>query len=210
MNLRRLATQRYSQLLIGLVLYGIGIGMILRAGLGVAPWDVLSQGIDVHTGWGFGVITVLLSGIVLLLWIPIRQRPGIGTVLNALIVGPAAELGLWLIPTGLELWLRIVLLSGGILTIAVATGLYIGADRGPGPRDGLMTGLVARTGLPIWLIRTGLEGTVLLIGWLLGGSVGIGTLAFALLIGPLCGLAIPLFALPPGTATPADEELVAT
>ncbi|MGK2852970.1 MAG: YczE/YyaS/YitT family protein [Microbacteriaceae bacterium] len=210
MNLRRLTTQRYSQLLIGLVLYGIGIGMILRAGLGVAPWDVLSQGIDAHTGWGFGLITVLLSGIVLLLWIPIRQRPGIGTVLNALIVGPAAELGLWLIPTGLELWLRIVLLSGGILTIAVATGLYIGADRGPGPRDGLMTGLVARTGLPIWLVRTALEGSVLLIGWLLGGSVGIGTLAFALLIGPLCGLTIPLFSLPPVSATPADEELVAT
>ncbi len=210
MNLRRLTTQRYSQLLLGLVLYGIGIGMILRAGLGVAPWDVLSQGIDARTGWGFGVITVLLSGIVLLLWIPIRQRPGIGTVLNALIVGPAAELGLWLIPTGLELWLRILLLSGGILAIAVATGLYIGADRGPGPRDGLMTGLVARTGLPIWLVRTTLEGIVLLIGWLLGGSVGIGTLAFALLIGPLCGLTIPLFTLPRGAATPADTELVTT
>lgn len=209
MNCHWPVTRRYSSLLIGLVLYGIGIAMILRAGLGVAPWDVLSQGIDAHTGWGFGLITVLLSGIVLLLWIPIHQRPGIGTVLNALIVGPAAELGLWLIPTGLELWLRILLLIAGILMVAVATGLYLGADRGPGPRDGLMTGLVARTGLPIWLVRTALEGTVLLIGWLLGGSVGIGTLAFALMIGPLCGLTIPLLTQPEAGASMVDQELVA-
>jgi uncharacterized membrane protein YczE len=205
-----LSIRRHAQLLIGLVLYGIGISMILRASLGVSPWDVLSQGIDAHTGWGFGLITVLLSGVVLLLWIPIRQKPGIGTLLNALIVGPAAELGLWLIPAGLDLWVRILMLVGGILTIAVATGLYIGAHRGPGPRDGLMTGLVRRTGLPIWVVRTALEGTVLLIGWMLGGQVGIGTLAFALAIGPLCGLTIPWFALPKVSAPALEKEVVTT
>jgi uncharacterized membrane protein YczE len=192
---RLLLTRRIAQLLIGLFLYGIGIALIVRAALGVAPWDVLTQGIDKQTGWGFGVITVLLSIVILLLWIPIRQRPGIGTVANALLVGPFAQLGLWLIPAQTVLWAQILMLAGGIVTIAVATGLYIGSHFGPGPRDGLMTGLVRRTGYPIWVVRTSIEVTVLVIGWLLGGNVGIGTLAFALLIGPLCNLTIPLFAI---------------
>src|SRR5215207_2254689 len=187
--------RRFVQLFIGLFLYGIGIALIVRGELGVAPWDVLTQGIAKQTGLGFGLIIVLTSGLVLLLWIPIRQRLGFGTVMNALLVGPAADVGLWLIPAGLDLWVRIILLASGIAVLAVATGLYIGAHFGPGPRDGLMTGLHKTTGWKIWIVRTGIELIVLAVGWLLGGNVGIGTVAFALLIGPLCGYAIPLFAI---------------
>lgn len=187
-------TRRLVQLFVGLYLYGLGIALIVRGELGVAPWDVLTQGIAKQTGLGFGLITILTSGVVLLLWIPIRQKPGFGTLMNALLVGPFADLSLWMIPTGLDLWLRIVMLFGGIVVLAAATGLYIGAHFGPGPRDGLMTGLHRRTGWRIWIVRTGIEVTVLITGWMLGGNVGIGTLAFALLIGPLCGYAIPLFA----------------
>ncbi|TFD71115.1 YitT family protein [Cryobacterium sp. Hb1] len=190
-----LVTRRLLQLLIGLFLYGIGIALIVRAGIGVAPWDVLTQGIDNHTQLGFGLITILLSGVVLLLWIPIRQKPGAGTLLNAVLVGPAADVGLWLIPANLDLWARIVLFAVGLLTVAVATGLYIGAHFGPGPRDGLMTGLHKRTGWKIWIVRTGIEVMVLGIGWALGGNVGIGTALFAVLIGPLCQRTIPLFAI---------------
>jgi uncharacterized membrane protein YczE len=190
--------------MIGLFLYGIGIALIVRGAIGVAPWDVLTQGIDNYTGLGFGLITVLLSGVVLLFWIPIRQKPGIGTVLNALLVGPFAQFGLWLIPEGLDLWLRILLFAVGLLVLAAATGLYIGAHFGPGPRDGLMTGLHKRTGLKIWIVRTSIEVTVLGIGWILGGNVGIGTVLFALLVGPLCNWTIPFFAVkPPAAATPA-------
>jgi uncharacterized membrane protein YczE len=186
---------RYAQLLIGLFLYGIGIALIVRGEIGVAPWDVLTQGIDNHTGWGFGLITIIMSAVVLLLWIPIRQKPGIGTILNAILVGLAADVGLWLVPTGQSLALRIGFFTVGLLVLAVATGLYIGAHFGPGPRDGLMTGLHRRTGWKIWIVRTGLESTVLLIGWALGGNVGIGTVLFAVLIGPLCNMTIPLFAI---------------
>jgi uncharacterized membrane protein YczE len=187
--------RRFVQLFVGLFLYGMGIALIVRGELGVAPWDVLTQGIAKQTGLNFGLITVITSGIVLLLWIPIRQKPGFGTIMNALLVGPAADVGLWLIPPGLDLWVRILLLAAGIVVLAAATGLYIGAHFGPGPRDGLMTGLHRVTGWRIWIVRTGIELVVLAIGWMLGGNVGIGTVAFALLIGPLCGYAIPLFAI---------------
>ncbi|TFB53264.1 YczE/YyaS/YitT family protein [Cryobacterium tagatosivorans] len=188
-------TRRIAQLLIGLFLYGIGIALIVRAAIGVAPWDVLTQGVDKHTHLGFGLITVLTSGVVLLFWIPLRQKPGIGTVLNAFLVGPSADLGLWLIPEGLDLWVRIPLFAAGLLVLAAATGLYIGAHFGPGPRDGLMTGLHKRTGWKIWTVRTGIEVFVLGIGWALGGNVGIGTVLFAVLIGPLCHWTIPFFAI---------------
>lgn len=186
--------RRITQLLIGLFLYGIGISMIIRAALGSAPWDVLSQGIEMHVPLSFGVITILLSIVVLLLWIPLRQKYGVGTILNALLVGPSADVGLWLIPTDLELWLRIVLLPAGVVLIGMATGLYIGAHFGPGPRDGLMTGLHKRTGQPIWIVRTVLEVTVVAIGWALGGVVGVGTVLFALAIGPLCQFFMRIFA----------------
>ena len=197
--------RRFAQLFAGLLLYGIGIALIVRGELGVAPWDVLSQGIAKQTGWSFGLIIVLTSGIVLLLWIPIRQKPGFGTVMNALLVGPFADLGLWLIPPGLDLWMRALLLPAGIVVLAIATGLYIGAHFGPGPRDGLMTGLHRTTGWPIWVVRTGIELVVLTVGWLLGGNVGIGTVAFAVLIGPLCGYTIPLFAIRRSNRMPADR-----
>ncbi|MET4159911.1 hypothetical protein [Agromyces sp. PvR057] len=187
--------RRLVQLYLGLLLYGIAIALIVRGELGVAPWDVLTQGISKQTGLNFGLVTVITSVFVLLLWIPIRQKPGFGTIMNVLLVGPAADLGLWLIPEGLDLWVRIILLPAGILVLAVATGLYIGAHFGPGPRDGLMTGLHRRTGWPIWIVRTSIEIVVLATGWLLGGNVGIGTVAFAVLIGPLCGYTIPLFAI---------------
>lgn len=211
-------TRRITQLLLGLFFYGIAIAMMLRAGLGATPWDVLSQGTSGQTGIQFGLVTVLISGVVLLLWIPIRQKPGIGTVLNALLVGPSADVGLLFIHTPDELWAQVLLFAGGLCLLALATGLYIGARFGPGPRDGLMTGIHARTGWPIWAVRTGLEGSVLLIGWLLGGVVGFGTLAFALLIGPMVGVTIPLLTVPerradataPASAQPHAEASVDT
>lgn len=202
-------TRRITQLLIGLFLYGIGIALIVRGAIGVAPWDVLTQGIDKHTHLGFGLITILTSAVVLLFWIPLRQKPGVGTVLNALLVGPAADVGLWLIPEGLDLWARILLFAAGLLVLAAATGLYIGAHFGPGPRDGLMTGLHKRTGWKIWIGRTGIEVVVLGIGWALGGNVGIGTVLFAVLIGPLCHVTIPLFAIKRPAAEAAPSALPA-
>ncbi|WP_227497100.1 membrane protein YczE [Planctomonas psychrotolerans] len=196
-------TRRIAQLLLGLFLYGISLSMMIRAAVGVSPWDVLGQGAALRAGIPFGVATNLVGLAVLVLWIPLRQRPGIGTVLNALLVGPSAEVGLALLERPDALWARVLLFTGGLVLLAVATGLYIGTRFGPGPRDGLMTGLHQRTGWPIWSVRGGIELTVLGIGWLLGGNVGLGTVAFALLIGPLVNLALPVFAIP---ARPADDR----
>ncbi|MDX3931015.1 MAG: hypothetical protein QHC77_03655 [Stenotrophomonas sp.] len=184
---------RITQLVVGLCLYGLGIALMVRAGIGVAPWDVLSQGIAAHTPLSFGLATNAIGAVVLLLWWPLRQKPGLGTVLNVLLIGPAAQFGLWLLPVVEGLSLRLPLFAAGLLLIAVATGLYIGARLRPGPRDGLMTGLHARSGWPIWQVRSLIEGSALLAGWLLGGNVGPGTLAFALLIGPLCGMTLGWF-----------------
>lgn len=181
--------RRTAQLLAGLVLYGLGIAMLLRGELGTAPWDVLTTGLITHIPISFGMMTIFVSAIVLLCWIPIRERPGIGTVLNALLVGPAADLGLLLFPETDALWVRILYLVGGVVVIGAATGVYIGSRFGPGPRDGLMTGLAAR-GISIRVARTGLEVSVLTVGWLLGGTLGVGTLAYALSIGPLAQVAL--------------------
>jgi len=195
---------RLIQLIAGLFLYGFGISLMVRAAIGVAPWDVLSQGIAAHTPLSFGLATNVIGAVVLLLWWPLRQKPGLGTVLNVLLIGPAAQFGLWLLPVVESLSLRLPLFAGGLLLIAVATGLYIGARLGPGPRDGLMTGLHARSGWPIWQVRSLIEGSALLVGWLLGGNVGPGTLAFALLIGPLCGITLGWFGIgKPPRAAPA-------
>ncbi|MWB98596.1 hypothetical protein GB864_08560 [Agromyces sp. MMS17-SY077] len=182
-------------MLVGLVLYGIAIAAIVRGAVGAAPWDVLSQGLMRVTGLSFGTLTVLISGLVLLCWIPLRQAPRFGTIANSLLVGPAADVGFLLTPADLPLWARILVFTGGLLLLAVATGLYLSPQFGPGPRDGLMTGLHRRLGLPIWLARTLVEGTVLAIGWMLGGNVGVGTAIFALAVGPLCGWTIPRFAM---------------
>ncbi|AYF99451.1 hypothetical protein D7I47_05155 [Protaetiibacter intestinalis] len=207
-------TRRIGQLLVGLFLYGIAIAMMVRAGIGVGPWDVLTQGLVAQTGISFGVIVVAVGAVVLLLWIPIRQRPGVGTVLNILLIGPAADLGLAWIPQQHEWWTQGLLFAAGLALLAVATGLYVGARLGPGPRDGLMTGIHARWGWPIWAVRTGIEVTVLVVGWLLGGQVGIGTVAFALLIGPMVGVTLPFFRVPeaaPAAAAPtaSGEEVTA-
>ena len=188
--------RRIIQLLVGLFAYGIAIAMMVRAAIGVSPWDVLSQGVSLQTGIPFGLVTNLIGVVVLLLWIPIRQKPGIGTVLNVLLIGPSAELGLWLIPTQTDLVSQVLLFVGGLSLLAIATGLYIGARFGPGPRDGLMTGIHRKWGFKLWIVRTAIEVVVLTIGWLLGGNVGIGTLAFALLIGPMVGVTIPLLLVP--------------
>jgi uncharacterized membrane protein YczE len=207
---RLLFARRASQLVVGLFLYGFAIALIVRAAIGVSPWDVLTQGIVAQTGLSFGLVTNIVGGLVLLLWIPIRQKPGVGTVLNVLLVGPSAEFGLWLIPEQTNLIVRVALFAGGLALLAVATGLYIGAGYGPGPRDGLMTGIHRRWGIRIWIVRTAIEVTVLSIGWVLGGNVGIGTLLFALLIGPMVGVTLPLLRvrLPRETETP--REVVTT
>ncbi|QHC57085.1 hypothetical protein GSU10_12715 [Rathayibacter tanaceti] len=166
--------------------------MMIRAAIGVDPWTVFAQGLARQSGLGIGLLTNLIGLLVLLLWIPLRQRPGLGTVLNVLVVGTMIDVGLRVLPAPEEWWARGLLFAGGLLLLAVASGIYIGAHLGPGPRDGLMLGLHARTGLPIWLGRSGVEVTVLMIGWLLGGDVGLGTLLFATLIGPLCSVTLPL------------------
>lgn len=191
MTLPPLLPQRLVKLLIGLFLYGIAISLMVRAGLGVAPWDVLTQGTMQQTGLSFGLLTNLIGVAVLLLWWPLRQRPGLGTVLNVLLIGPSAQFGLWLLPDSGMWWQQALAFTAGLGLLALATGLYIGARFGPGPRDGLMTGLHARFGWPIWAVRTAIEGSVLLVGWWMGGTVGLGTLAFALLIGPLVGRTLP-------------------
>jgi len=206
---RAVWARRISQLLGGLFLYGIGLALMVRAGIGVAPWDVLSQGISLRTGLPFGLVTNIVGAVVLLLWIPIRVRVGFGTVANVLLIGTCAQLGLSVIPQQSVPVLQAVVFAGGLALVAVATGLYIGARLGPGPRDGLMTGLHRRTGWPIWIVRTSIEVIVLAVGWALGGQFGIGTIAFALLIGPMVGVTLPLFRIPeatPDAAAPGQGE----
>jgi len=187
------SAKRLSWLVVGLVLYGTSLAMMVRASIGVGPWDVLSQGLSRTTGVSFGMLTNLIGLAVLLLWIPLRQRPGVGTVLNVLLIGSAADVALRLLPEPDALLVRVPLFAAGLLLLAAATGIYLAPALGPGPRDGLMTGLHARTGAPIWLVRGGIEVSVLVIGWLLGGQVGLGTLAEALLIGPLVHRTLPYF-----------------
>ena len=189
-------TTRILRLLIGLVLYGFGCALTIAAGLGVDPWTVFAEGLSRVTGLGVGWITNIVGLGVLLLWIPLRQRPGIGTVANILLVGTSIQVSLTFLPQPDTLIWQALMLVGGVVTVAAASGLYIGAHFGPGPRDGLMTGIHARFGWPIWASRLGVEGTVLVAGWFLGGTVGIGTVVFALGIGPLVHIALPLLAAP--------------
>jgi uncharacterized membrane protein YczE len=185
--------RRVIQLLIGLVLYGCGAALTITAGLGVDPWTVLAEGVSLRTGIGVGWVTNLLGVVVLLAWLPLRQHPGVGTVANIALVGTSMQVALGLLPSATTPFQRVLMLVTGIVLVAFASGLYIGAHFGPGPRDGLMTGLHARTGAPIWLCRLCVEGTVLVVGWMLGGTVGIGTVAFAVGIGPLVHHALPAF-----------------
>ncbi len=192
--------RRLTQLFAGLVLYGISDAMLLLAGLGVDPWDVFHQGLSRRIGLGVGTWAIIVGIAVLLLWIPLRQRPGLGTLCNVLVVGSVIDLMLATVPPVHGLPARLVVMSAGVILNGIATGAYIGAGLGPGPRDGLMTALAAR-GHSIRVVRTMIEITVLITGWVLGGTVGLGTVVYALGIGPIAHVSIPrLRIVPPATA----------
>ncbi|MCO1597845.1 hypothetical protein M8C17_22095 [Micromonospora sp. RHAY321] len=203
-NLRHRPVRRLTQLYVGLVFYGVSMALMIRSGLGLDPWDVFHQGLSELTELSFGTVTIGVGALVLLLWIPLRQRPGLGTVSNVVVIGLVVDATLALLPSSNPLGVRIALLITGIVANGAATAMYLGARLGPGPRDGLMTGFVARRpGWSIRLVRTAIEVTVLALGWLLGGTVGLGTVAYALAIGPLAQFFIPLFAVPePGDTAP--------
>ncbi|WP_405133606.1 YitT family protein [Nocardia sp. NBC_01388] len=183
--------RRLVALYVGLWLYGLSMAVMLRAALGLDPWDVFHQGVADHVSLSFGTIVAITGAAVLLAWIPLQQMPGLGTISNVVVIGVSVDVGLRVLPQLDGLWLRVGAMGAAVVLNAIATVLYIGAGMGPGPRDGLMTGLVRRTGRPVWIVRTSLEVTVLAIGWILGGSVGIGTLVYAFGIGPLIHLLIP-------------------
>lgn len=184
--------RRLPQLAGGLALYGVSMGLMIRGGLGLDPWDVLHEALSRRTGLTFGTITAITGALVLLCWIPLRQRPGVGTVGNIVLIALAVDATLALLAPAHAMPARILLMVGGVVLNALATAAYIGVRLGPGPRDGLMTGIHARTGISIRVIRTGIELTVLTTGWLLGGTVGAGTVVYALAIGPLTQALLPL------------------
>lgn len=197
---------RFAQLFAGLALFGASLALLVRSELGLAPWDAFHQGLSVATGLTIGTCTILAGVAVLLLWIPLRQRPGIGTVANVLLIGLALDAFLQAIPETSDLAVRWSYLVGGIVLNGVATGAYIGAGLGPGPRDGLMVGL-AREGRSIRVVRTAIELTVLAIGWLLGGTVGIGTVLFAVTIGPIVHRTLPALDRGPRKAQVRGESM---
>ncbi|SFC78272.1 Uncharacterized membrane protein YczE [Nocardioides terrae] len=198
--------RRLAQLLVGLWLYGISLALMVRGDDGVAPWDVLHLGVVGHTGLSLGTVLVITAFVVLLLWIPLREKPGIGTVANALLIGPSTDLTLAVVGQPHAQVARVAMMLGGVLLCALATAMYIGAQFGRGPRDGLMTGLVRRTGLSIRLIRTSLEVSVVVVGLLLGGPLGVGTVVFALTIGPLTQWMLPAWTI--SLAEPAQEPAI--
>lgn len=196
-SLVNLGIKPIGRLLLGLYLVGLGLAMMIHTGLGVPPWDVLSQGLQVQTGWSFGTCAVVISGIVLLIWIPIRQQPGIGTLINAILIGPFADLSKPLMPELSGWFANLVWMILGLIAVAIGAGLYISANLGAGPRDGLMVGLTRVSGWPFWVIRTIGESVVLITGWLLGGTVGIGTALFAISIGTLMQMTMKWFGFDP-------------
>ncbi len=183
---------RLAQLMVGLVVFGLALALIVEADLGLDPWDVFHQGLSERTGVGLGWVVIAMSVVVLALWVPLRQRPGIGTVANALVVGLVIEAGIVVLPSPTALVPRVAFLAAGVLLSGLSLGLYIGAGLGPGPRDGLMTGIAAR-GHSVRVVRTAIELTVLVGGFLLGGTVGVGTVVFALTVGPLVHVTLPWF-----------------
>lgn len=189
--------RRLPQLIGGLALYGASMGLQIEAALGLAPWDVLHEALHLRTGLSYGTVTAIVSVAVLLCWAPIRQRPGVGTVANILVISVAVDLTLALLPSPEHLAVRAAMLTAGIVLNGFATAVYIGVRLGPGPRDGLMTGIAARTSWSLRVVRTAIEVVVLVTGWLLGGTVGLGTAAYALLIGPLAQAFLPLVAWQP-------------
>lgn len=195
--------RRLPRLVVGLVLFGFGIAMMVLSDLGLSPWEVFHQGISLKTGIPLGTVGIITGALVLILWVPLGERPGIGTLANVVLIGVVIDLTLLVFPESVSaLWLRWALLLGGTLLIAIGTGLYIGAGLGPGPRDGLMTGL-GNKGVPIGLARIVIEVTVLVLGYVLGGTVGVGTVIFAFGVGPLVQVLLPMLSLDP--VTPRQE-----
>jgi len=200
-------SRRVPQLLVGLGLYGVSLGMMVRGGLGLAPWDVLHSGLIRYLPLDLGQMVVAVSIVVLVLWIPLREKPGVGTIANSLLVGPSADGTLAVLSPAHSWELRIALTLGGIALCALATALYIGAQFGRGPRDGLMTGLARRTGWSIRAVRTGIELSVVVLGLLLGGSLGVGTVLFALTIGPLTQRWMPFWTI---SLAPTPEPVLSS
>jgi uncharacterized membrane protein YczE len=186
------AFTRAGALLIGLTGYGFSMALMVRAGLGLDPWDVFHQGLAGRTGMTIGIASAVVGVAVLIAWIPLRNRPGVGTVANVIVIAITVDAGMALLPTPESMPVRVAMMLGAVVLNGLSTVLYIGAGLGPGPRDGLMTGLVARTGVSVRVVRTSIEATVLAVGWLLGGTVGVGTVVYALGIGPLVQLFVRL------------------
>lgn len=206
--------RRLPQLYLGLALYGFSMAMMLRSDLGLAPWDVLHEGLERWVPLSYGTITIVVGALVLLMWVPLRQRPGLGTISNVFVVGIAADLGLAVLRTPGPLVLQVLLLVGGVVANGLAGAVYIGSHFGPGPRDGLMTGLARRTGASLRLVRTGIEVAVLAVGFALGGTAGVGTVLYAVGIGPLVQLFLPHVAVrldprPDGTTTTPASPVAA-
>jgi uncharacterized membrane protein YczE len=194
--------RRLIQLFIGLSLYGVSIAIMIEAALGLEPWGVFNEGVVQHSGLSFGLVVNIIGALVLLLWIPLRQKPGIGTIANVLIIGTAVDISARFIPDIDGYAMRGAFLVGGVLLNGLAGGLYIGAGLGPGPRDGLMTGLHRRTGWPLRRVRTGIELVVLALGFAMGGTVGIGTVIYALCIGPIVQFLLPKLTVREATPKP--------
>ncbi|SDZ03514.1 Uncharacterized membrane protein YczE [Geodermatophilus africanus] len=190
-QLRTRPARRLVQLYAGLVLYGLSMALLVRSGLGVMPWDVLHQGLARQLGWSLGTVTIVVGALVLLAWVPLRERPGLGTVSNVVVIGLALDAALAVLPEPSALPIRVALVPLAIGLNAVATAAYIGVHLGPGPRDGLMTGLVRRSGRSVRLVRTSIEVAVVALGWLLGGTLGVATVLYALAIGPLVHALLP-------------------
>ena len=202
--------RRLPQLVIGLMHYSALTSIMILCGLGLNPWDVFHAGLTTRAPMSFGEITILIGALVLLLWIPLRQWPGLGTIANVFVIGVSVDAALSLIPTPTTLAPRAALLVGGVVLNGLAGGLYIGSQLGPGPRDGLMTGVARRTGWSLRLVRTGIEVTVLVVGWFLGGTVGIGTILYAVAIGPLVHFFLPICTVPLIGHQDQSEDAAAT
>ena len=182
--------ERIIRCVIGLAFFGIGISMVMDARIGAPPWDVFHQGVADRVDREVGTVIIATGAVLMLLWIPLRQKPGIGTILNAIEIGLVANVALAILPRPDSVLVQVPMMLGGVVVTAIGSGLYIGSGLGPGPRDGIMTGLAVR-GVPLRIARTGIEITVLVVGWFLGGQVGVGTVAFAVLIGPLVQVFLP-------------------
>lgn len=209
----RRMVRRLVQLYAGLALYGVSMAFFVEGALGVMPWDVLHQGLSRYVDLSLGTMTIVVGALVLLAWIPLRQMPGLGTVSNVVVIGLVVDRALAVLPSPDALAVRVVFVAVGIALNALATAAYIGARFGPGPRDGLMTGIVARTGRPVRLVRTAIEVAVVATGWLLGGNLGVGTVAYALLVGPLVQPLLPLLRVPEpdvAAASPAAAAVTPT